>query len=74
MLDSNPKVDCTKLERTYGKQEDNPENTRFLSSLKQFLLNYEHLEAGEEPDGHIAMVMILVLEAIKCGHKMKLSS
>jgi hypothetical protein len=65
MSDSNPffikgyKVDRTKLERTYGKREDDPENTRFLPIWKQFPLDYEYIEAGEEPDGHIALVVVL---------------
>jgi hypothetical protein len=65
MSDSNPffikgyKVDRAKLETTYGKRENDPENTRFLTIWKQFPLDYEYIEAGEEPDGHIALVVVL---------------
>ena len=65
MSDSNPffikgyKVDRAKLEKTYGKRENDPENTRFLSIWKQFPLDYEYIEAGEEPDGHIALVVVV---------------
>jgi hypothetical protein len=63
MSDSNPffikgyKVDGAKLKKTYGRREDDPENTRFLSIWKQFPLDYKYIEAGEAPDGHIALVV-----------------
>ena len=64
-MDSNPffikgyKIDHTKLEKTYGKREDDLENTRFCSIWKQFPLDYLYIETGEEPDGHIALVVVL---------------
>ena len=64
MSDSNPffikgyRVNHTKLKKTYGKWENDPENTRFLSIWKQFPLDYEYIDAGEEPDGHIALVVV----------------
>jgi len=30
-----------------------------LSIWKQFPLDYEYIEAGEEPDGHIVLVVVL---------------
>ena len=65
MSDSNPlfikgyKIDRAKLEKTYGNRKDDPENTRFLSIWKQFPLPYKYIEAGEEPGGHIALVVVL---------------
>ena len=65
MSNSNPffikgyKIDHAKLENTYGKWEDDPENTRFCSIWKQFPLDYLYIEAGKEPDGHIALVVVL---------------
>ena len=44
---------------TYGKRENDPGNMRFLSIWKQFPLDYQYIEAGEEPDGHIALVVVL---------------
>ena len=53
------KIDYAKLEKTYGKREDDPENTRFMTIWKHFPLDYKYIEAGDEPGGHIALVVVL---------------
>jgi hypothetical protein len=53
------KIDFTKLEQTYGRRPDDPENTRFLPIWKKFPLPFKYIETGKEVDGHIALVMVL---------------
>ena len=53
------KIDHAKLEKTYGKREDDPGNTRFLPIWKQLPLDYKYIESAEESDGHIVLVVVL---------------
>jgi|ERR1700733_1715377 len=53
------KIDRTKLQQTYGSRPDDPENTRFLSIWKQFPLPFKYLGNGKEPNGQLALVMVL---------------
>ena len=53
------KVDRDKLKATYGSREDDPENTRFLAIWEKFPLDFKYLGNGREPDGNIALVLVL---------------
>jgi len=53
------KIDRVKLEQTYGRRPDDPENTRFLPIWKKFPLPFKYLATGEEPDGHVSLVVVL---------------
>jgi len=53
------KVDLAKLTETYGSRPDDPENSRFLAIWEKFPLPFKYLGNGKEPDGHIALVMVI---------------
>jgi hypothetical protein len=53
------KIDYAKLEKTYGNREDDPENIRFMAIWKEFPLPFKYIESGQEPGGHIALVVVL---------------
>ena len=53
------KVDGDKLKAMYGTQEDDPENIRFLAIWEKFPLPFKYLGDGLEPDGDIALVLVL---------------
>jgi len=53
------KVDRDKLKAMYGSREDDPENTRFLAIWEKFPLHFKYLGNGREPDGNIALVLVL---------------
>jgi len=40
-------------------REDDPENTRFLAIWEKFPLDFKYLENGREPDGNIALVLVI---------------
>ena len=46
--------------KRYGHREDDPKNTRFLPIVALFPReSYKYIETGEEPDGHISLVVVL---------------
>lgn len=54
------KVDYDKLAKRFGNREDDPDNTRFLAIVKLFPREtYKYIETGEEPDGHLSLVVVL---------------
>jgi len=53
------KVDRDKIKATYGSTENDPENIRFLAIWKKFPLPFKYLGNGREPDGSIALVLVL---------------
>jgi hypothetical protein len=53
------KVDHDKLRNRYGSRKDDPENARFLSIWQKFPLPFLYLATGEEPEGHVCLVMVL---------------
>ncbi len=54
------KVDREKLAKRFGHREADPENTRFLPIARLFPReSYKYIAAGEEPDEHISLVVVL---------------
>ena len=41
------KIDYTKIEQTYGRRPDDPENTRFAVLWEKFPLPFKDIETGK---------------------------
>ncbi|KAF8315782.1 uncharacterized protein EI90DRAFT_3159021 [Cantharellus anzutake] len=53
------KVDLTKIRETYGTRPEDPDNSRFLAIWEKFPLPFKYLGNGDEPHGHVALVLVL---------------
>jgi hypothetical protein len=53
------KVDHDKLRNRYGSRKSDPENARFLSIWQKFPHPFLYLANGEEPEGHVSLVLVL---------------
>jgi hypothetical protein len=53
------KIDRDKLNQHFGSRPDDPDNKRFLSIWEKFPHPFLYVGGGEDPEGHIDIVVVL---------------